>query len=145
MYTSWNTATRLNYGLPRNSHRYLIEPITKTHHVKTLLCARFVKFHESVISCKKPAGQLLAKPCKDNLNTVYGSNLNNIAKECNISVSELNSIVVKMNMIYRAVDAGEEWRIPFLQELLKIKFNEMLLDNFDSTELDDMIEFVSTT
>ena len=76
---------------------------------------------------------------------MYGSNLNNIAKECNISVSELNSIVVKMNMIYRAVEAGEEWRIPFLQELLKIKFNEMLLDNFDNTELDDMIEFVSTT
>ena len=62
-----------------------------------------------------------------------------------MSVEELDPVAVKMNMKYKAVDEGEEWRIPFLQELIKIKSNDMLLDNFDNTEVDDIIEFVSTT
>ena len=47
-YTSWNTAIRILFGLPRQTNRYFMQQID----LKTMLCSRFVSFCESM--CKSP-------------------------------------------------------------------------------------------
>jgi len=44
LYTSWNTAIRILFGLPRQTHRYYIEHISEQIHFKNMLCSRFVSF-----------------------------------------------------------------------------------------------------
>ena len=38
LYTSWNTSSRILFGLPRPTHRYF----NKRIYLKTMLCSRFV-------------------------------------------------------------------------------------------------------
>ena len=105
-----------------------------------------MKFSEGPLNnCKKPAVRMLAKYCKENVNTTFGSNLSNIAKDCQVNVCDLTTFVVKEKMIYKKVVEGEEWRIPFLLELVAIRSHDALVDNFDNAELEDIVHFVCTT
>ena len=44
LFNSWNISIRILFYVPRNTYRYLIEPISRCLHVKTLLPSRFVAF-----------------------------------------------------------------------------------------------------
>ena len=52
---------------------------------------------------------------------------------------------VKQNMFYFPTPMSEMWRISFLKELLTIKSNEYLVEFFDNTEYDDIIEYLCIT
>ena len=41
---SWNTAVRLMFDLPLQTHRYLIEPVSEVTHLKFVLIERFLEF-----------------------------------------------------------------------------------------------------
>ena len=72
IYKSWNVSIRIAHEVPRNTHCYFIEPLSQCHHVKTLLCSRFVKFHQTLIDCSKPSVRILAQLSKNDTSTVYG-------------------------------------------------------------------------
>ena len=48
-------------------------------------------------------------------------------------------------MTFADVPVGEEWRIDMLVNLIYVKFDNWYLDNFDFNEINDMINYVSTT
>ena len=39
----------------------------------------------------------------------------------------------------------EEWRIPFLNELISAKNNKIVINGVDHAEIDDIINFICTT
>ena len=53
LYRSWNVMIRKIYNLNRCTHRYLIEPLSDTYHLKTALCSRFVKFSKTLTGSNK--------------------------------------------------------------------------------------------
>ena len=55
LYTSWNTAIRILFGLPRQTHRYFIEQISEQIHLKTMLCSQFVSFCKSMLKVASSA------------------------------------------------------------------------------------------
>ena len=63
LYTSWNIAIHILFGLPRQTHRYFIELISEQIHLKTLLCSRFVSFCKFM--CKSHSIQQLIDLCKN--------------------------------------------------------------------------------
>ena len=50
---SYSVAVRLMFGLPRETHRYLLEPVTEKCHIKFDIMKRFMKFTEKIIKSKK--------------------------------------------------------------------------------------------
>jgi len=62
LFTSWNISIRILFDIPRNTHRYLIEPISDCFHVKTLLCSRLISFYESLCKSVKPCIRLMTEP-----------------------------------------------------------------------------------
>ena len=42
LYIAWNSAIRILFNVPRDTHRYLIESISQCLHVKTMLASRCV-------------------------------------------------------------------------------------------------------
>ena len=145
IYKSWNVTTRMCFSVPRNSHCYFIEPLSKCQHIKTMLCSRFSKFYNTMQNSKKPSVRILTNLCKNDTSTVYGNNLQKISKLCNTTSDELNPMVVKQIMCVYPCPVGEEWRIQMLIELCELKSNDLVVENFDNTEYDDFIEYLCTT
>ena len=142
LYKSWNVCIRILFNLPRNTHRYLIEPISGVFHVKTLLCSRFVQFYKSLIESSKLSVRLLAYLSRGDFRTVFCKNINNIADECNISVSDLCKNTVKRELKYFHAPEDQLWRIPLINELIDFKDNKYEINGFDLMELTDLINFL---
>ena len=145
LYTSWNQAIRQIYSVPRTTHCYFIEPLSECLHPKTMLCSRFIKFFQTLVSCRKPAVRVLGRLCEINSRTVLGSNLRNIAAECGHTRTELSPKIVKEKLEFKKVPIDEEWKIQFVKELLMIRAREVLVDNFENTEFDELIDFLCTS
>ena len=143
IYTAWNTACRILFEIPRTSHRYLIEPISKSTHPKVFLSSRFVKYHMTLINSNKSAIRCLANLVKNDLRTVYGGqNLYEISVECKSNINDLSPAMVKNNMNYFPIPEKEEWRLQVLEELLN---DSLELSGFDKNELKEFIDFICTT
>ena len=138
-------AIRQAFSLPFNSHRYLIEPLLNRPHIKVQLCSRFVKFVNNNDNCSKPVIRLLSSLCKHDNRTVYAKNLFNIASECNTTLSTLSINDVKNDMSYFNVPNGQDWRVDLFLNLIHIRSNLFNIDNFDRTELDDILLYICTT
>ena len=87
---SWNVSMRLMLDLPRETHRYLIEPLSKTSHIRKVLVQRFLKFLQQIRKSNKVSAKfLLNSICQDTRSTT-GSNLRHILLSTNkSSVNEL--------------------------------------------------------
>ena len=145
MFNSWNIAIRILFDLPRETHRYFIEPISiNVPHIKTVLCTRFVQFVTSLLNCHKLCIRLLVDLSKDDLRSVLCKNLESIAQDCNVQSRNLNKFCVKQNMIYKKILLDQEWKLPILHELLKIKDDSFVLNNFLDIEIAIMINFLCT-
>ena len=59
-------AVKVLFDLPRETHRYFIEPVSETLHLKTMLCSRFLSFFNSLQTSNKMAVRLLSNLCKNN-------------------------------------------------------------------------------
>ena len=51
----------------------------------------------------------------------------------------------KICMIFQEIPLEEEWRIPFLNELISAKNNKIVINGVDQAEIDDIINFICTT
>ena len=84
LYHAYNICVRRTFSVPRRTHNYLIETISQCMHPKVMICARFVKFVESLNTCKKSSILLLIKMVQDDNSTVCGKNLSEISKLCKV-------------------------------------------------------------
>ncbi len=49
---------------------------------------------------------------------------------------------MKTNMIYNHIPLDQEWKIPILHELLKVKEDNFVLNNFVDNEIASMINYL---
>lgn len=142
LFNSWNVAVRILFNLPRDTHRYLIEPISDVPHIKTLICSRYVQFVDSLLSCKKLSIRLLAYLSKDDHRTVLCKNLNSIASDCNGQRNLLDKKFVKQNLRFCNIEPNLAWRVPILKELIDIRSNDYDLPQFEGQDIATMINFL---
>ena len=141
---SWNVSFRLMYGLPRNTHRYFVEPISGTKHIKCALIKNFLNFIEQIKKSNKSVSKALLHTIKHDVNSVTGSNLRNIMKLVNKnSISDLSPDDSRL-VLYHPVPAEEEWRISLVRELIDIRSQSADLQGFSWKELEDILHFACT-
>ena len=135
-------AIRIAFKVNRTTRTFLIEPMTESHHPFTLLCSRFVKFHQTNLSCRKPSINMLAKLCENDLRTTYGNNLSKIARLCDTNIKDLSTSNVKTNVRYKQLPEDEEWRIPILTELIFARDNNIEIEGLSRRDINDMISYL---
>ena len=87
---TWNVSQRILLGLPRQAHRYFIEPLSGGRHIKFLLYERFIKFVESIKSSKKKVLRKTMDTLKRECRSTTGRNMRNLMKLTgNTSVDDL--------------------------------------------------------
>ena len=78
IYTTYNKLVRTTFGVPRESHRYFIEEMTKAPHIMSLLCSRLIKFQEMLLKSERRSINFLAIMNSSDSRTAHGNNLKKI-------------------------------------------------------------------
>ena len=135
---SWNVSARLLLGLPRCTHRYLIEPLTQTKHIVKSIHSRFIKFLSSIADGKKDSLKRVLAIIKTDVRSTTGNNLRHLLlKTKNFSDKELG----RQNEPYQAIPSDETWRIQVIHELIGTNCGDLSLI-LNKKEIDDLAEFV---
>ena len=129
------------FNIPRETHNYLIEPISERTHLKFILIQRFLNFRKQVNKCPKRAIKSMFNICQYDANTITGSNFRKImllCKKTNIDQIDDNDI---QNLTYSPVPLNEEWRVNLIKDLLEARNDPDILPGFSNVEISDMLEF----
>ena len=89
--------------------------------------------------------RLLINLLKFDQRSVTAKNLRNIGDRCNKDLNIIDKCIVKNCMTFQEIPLEEEWRIPFLNELISAKNNNIVINGVDQAEIDDIINFICTT
>ena len=144
--SNWNKMLKLNFNLPWSTHRFLLEELSQSSHLRTKLLLRFLTFIRSCRDSKKIClSTLVNRACNDE-GSITKQNLNFIEEESGLhNVLLLNNATVESNLKY-VIPEGEEWRICFFNELVQLSMNNYELDSqFTNAELGAILEYVCTT
>ena len=88
-----------------------------------MLASRYVSFYETIEASSKLCIRFLSNLCKNYLNTVLGRNLFSIANDCSVNPSD-------------------PWKVPFLEELLNTRTNNLYVEGFDDHVIIEMINML---
>ena len=139
LYSSWNIMTRITYDIPRESRKFLIEPISETTHVKQKLLKRFLKFHITLGESDKPHLKFLKNIQETDLRSTFGKNTR-------FALSELGADSIETadpnNFTYSPVPQEEEWKVILIKECLEMRAGR-LESNLTQKEISSIIDNVS--
>ena len=137
---SWNTAVRLMYNLPLQTHRYFIEPMSEMNHLKFVLIERFLGFIDQILKSGKTIPRHVLKYVKHDVRSVTGSNFRNILllteKD---TIEEIDKHDIK-KLKYHEVTLDNAWKIGVVKEISEIRNNQLSLTDFSMEELSDILE-----
>ena len=145
LYTSFNVAARNILRVHRCTHRYLLEPLLQSRHLKTMILSNFVSFYKSLINNEKLPIRILARLQEYDEMSVLGRCLSKLSTLCNVDRSCLNAKIVKEKICYQPVPDSEAWRIPIAYELLQYREDNFVIPGFDRDEMKELLDYVCTT
>jgi hypothetical protein len=140
---TWNVSQRIMLGLPRQSHRYFIEPLSSTRHIRFALLERYIKFVKSIAASEKMLLRKIFRSVKRDCRSPTGENLRNLMKMTGKTDVEEIEIGSTRGLVYNAIPDGDEWRVIFAEELIDMKSNRHGVD-LSTAELDEILREVTT-
>ena len=138
LYATWNIMVRMLFDLPRQTHCYLIKPISACGHLKEMLIRRFIKFYNSLSKCQKPSVKYLMALQEKDGRSVFGRNIRNILKECHAEKFS------EAQYIYKPVPDDQQWRVHLLKELLESQAYRYDCE-LSRQQISEIIDFLSIT
>ena len=142
---TWNVSMRLMLDLPRETHRYLIEPLSKVPHIRKILIKRFLTFLDQIRKSNKNASKFLLETIISDTRSVTGSNLRNILLQTNkTEVRELvpgDAYTIK----YHPIAHDDEWKLKFIHDIVEAKNGKMEVPNISDSDLDNMLTALCTS
>ena len=129
---------RMLFDLPRQTHCYLIKPISACGHLKEMLIRRFIKFYNSLSKCQKPSVKYLMALQEKDGRSVFGRNIRNILKECHAEKFS------EAQYIYKPVPDDQQWRVHLLKELLESQAYRYDCE-LSRQQISETIDFLSIT
>ena len=142
---SWNASVKIMFDLPVETHRYIIEPLSQTRHLKNVLIDRFLSFVEQIEKSAKNVPKQLLTFIKKDVRSTTGANLRNILHLTNqTDIEEIKRHDVKL-LKYKEIDPEDNWKLAMIKEITDVKFNQLDVENFEMKELEEILEFICTT
>ena len=150
LYKTWNVTLRNVFNLDRKTHRYLLEGLSDSVHLKTSLLARYLNFAKVLLKCNKFSVRFLAQLTINDNSTVMGRTINYITSQCNIpkcNLLSLTSSQVKSTLKYMKVDPRNEWVLHMSKELMEAKRpnDESTIPGFSQHEIETMLNYLCTS
>ena len=145
LFNTWNKSVRLMSDVSIRTHRYFIEPLAGTRHLKITLMKRFLNFVQQIENSPKVLPKLLLETIRNDSRSTTGSNLRNILLLTrNYDISKLVPHDA-LEIQYEPIQKENEWKIDMTKELIDVKWGEAGIENFSTTEIDDILEHICTS
>ena len=146
VYNTWNVSIRVMLRIDRKSHRYLIEPLSETPHLRRSLLSGFKSFVGKLENSPKKAVRSVFHLVKDDCRSITGSNIRNIALEFRKDPNRpLSDIDIKRKAIFQSPDDAV-WRIPLIRELLGMRDGDGGMNiGWAKEEITDTVEYLCTS
>ena len=131
-------------GLPRETHRYLLEPLSGNYHMKTDLIKRFINFIGKIRKTKKTTLHYVLDVISNDVRSVTGKNLHKIKIRSGLeTVEEISS--VNCIVTFRKIPDGEKWRIEMIKELICFRNNGLDINGFEYEEIESILTWICTS
>ena len=139
LYKSWNVTIRNVFKVDKRTHRYLLEPVSRVPHMKTMLICRFITFAQKLINNSKFSARFLSNLSLFDKRTVFGQNVAGILSSCNLEEDDFDKLsksFAKNNVSYWQ-DEEEDclWRVPLIDEIIELRSGKKEIDGFSHKEL----------
>ena len=128
------------WGLSNVAHKYLMEHVSGSKHIRTVIFQRFLTFIQSLRNSKKRCLSALANFVVNDQGSTTCQNLNLITKESGLSFI-LDSIV------YNSIPAEDYWKVDLLEELLLLRTGDFEFEGEEGLTFDEvqaLIKWVSS-
>ena len=134
---SFSISIRLMLGLPRETHRYLLEPLSGNYHMKTDLIKRFINFIGKIRKTKKTTLHYVLDVISNDVRSVTGKNLHKIKIRSGLeTVEEISS--VNCIVPFR--------KIPdMIKELICFRNNGLDINGFEYEEIESILTWICTS
>ena len=143
--SSYNRSVKIMLGLPYNTHRCLIEPLTNSMHVKRVLIKRFLSFLDMITKSSKQAIKMLLETAKHDVRSVTGRNMREIMLLAGkTSVNEVTGKDIE-SIEYFPMDKTENWKVEVIKEIIDVKSKIAAIDNFECEELETILTYLCTS
>ena len=133
------------WDIPRETHRYFLEPISEQKHVRFILYKRFLKFIKQIENSSKLAIKSLLKICKNDCRSITGKNLRRLMLMCDKdNIDHLKESDID-GLEYSPIPETETWRMNLLPELLSTRSSNTEIPGFTDKEITDLVCLVCTS
>ena len=133
------------FSLPRDTHRFLIEPISGCFHLKKILLCRFLSFLNQARNSGKIVPKELLKVIQYDTKSVTGNNIRNILRLTGkIEIQDVKKQDI-FNIEYFAVPEGEKWRIDLIKEIIEIQNSVYEVHDFSTDQMNDMLVYACSS
>ena len=145
MESTFNRSVKVMANLPYQTHRYMIEPIVGTRHMKMKILKNYLSFIKQVRKSPKYVLRQLYSLASADVRTVTGQNLRNILLLTNkLHVDQLDPSIVS-TLEYHKMEEQETWRTSLVKEILDLKHGNLVLpDGWSDEELDMILDLACT-
>ena len=110
----WNRSIKIMMDLPWETHRGLIEPLSKTSHIKRLFIKNFIQFITNIEKSTKPLLRTILKAIMYDTRSTTGRNLRGIMLLLNKRSVEEISLNDVANFPYYPRPEDDEWKTEIL-------------------------------
>ena len=138
---TWNTAVRLMFDLPLQTHRCLIEPVSEVQHLKFVLIQRFLGFLEQIEKSSKMVPKHILKYARRDVRSITGSNIRNILL---LTEKDAFADITKRDireLMYKEIANDEFWKICFIREIIEVKNEQLGLNDFTKEGTNDILTY----
>ena len=126
------------FDLPFATHRWLIEPVSGSTHVRRILINRFLNFIKQISKSSKFVTNLLLRTIKYDVRSITGYNLRKIMQETGkTDINQLSDVCID-DIEYHPVSNENKWKISVINECIDVKFGKLTIDGFSSEELEEI-------
>ena len=140
--STYNRSVKSMFNLPIETHRNLIESVTRRNHLRTVLMSRFTNFLKQVSNSQKIVPKMLLSAIKYDARSVTGSNIRKIL----LLSGKLNiGEVTKRDLFstkYHPLSQEDKWKDSLLNELIDARDGVLDVGEFDHEEIESMIAYL---
>ena len=127
--STFNRSVKLMADLPLETHRYFIEPLIGTQHMKLRILRNYLTFIKRIRTSSKPVLKQLYYFASSDVRSITGRNLRNILLLTNkLVIRDLEPEDIR-SLKYNPTPENDRWRIPLLLDLQDIKHGILELPN----------------
>ena len=128
-------------GLPCETHRFFIEPISQTKHIVFSLYGRFCNFVGKIRESNKSALTNLLRAIQEDCRSRTGSNLRKIlVRTTKSNVEDLDAQDITEN--YQRIPNGCHWKIEMVRECIDCRSGNLTVPGFNRNEIDEIKNLV---